>query len=48
MSIAYLDPGNVESDLQAGAAAEYKVIIKVDRSFQVFVVRCVLLLLCDW
>ena len=25
MSIAYLDPGNVESDLQAGAAAEYKV-----------------------
>ena len=25
MSIAYLDPGNIESDLQAGAAAEFKV-----------------------
>ena len=25
MSIAYLDPGNIESDLQAGAVAEYRV-----------------------
>ena len=25
MSIAYLDPGNIESDLQAGAQTEYKV-----------------------
>ena len=25
MSIAYLDPGNIESDLKAGAAAKYKV-----------------------
>ena len=25
MSIAYLDPGNVESDLQSGAIAQYKV-----------------------
>ena len=25
MSIAYLDPGNIESDLQAGAVVEYKV-----------------------
>ena len=25
MSIAYLDPGNIESDLQAGAVAEYQV-----------------------
>jgi Mn2+/Fe2+ NRAMP family transporter len=25
MSIAYLDPGNIESDLQAGAIAKYKV-----------------------
>ena len=25
MSIAYLDPGNIESDLQQGAVAEYKV-----------------------
>ena len=25
MSIAYLDPGNIESDLQAGAAAQFKV-----------------------
>ena len=27
MSIAYLDPGNIESDLRSGAVAEYKVII---------------------
>ena len=26
MSIAYLDPGNIEGDLQAGAVAKYKVI----------------------
>ena len=25
MSIAYLDPGNIESDLQAGNIASYKV-----------------------
>lgn len=25
MSIAYLDPGNIESDLQSGVAARYKV-----------------------
>ena len=25
MSIAYLDPGNIESDLQSGAIAEFKV-----------------------
>lgn len=25
MSIAYLDPGNIESDLQSGAKAEFKV-----------------------
>ena len=25
MSIAYLDPGNIESDLQSGSKAEYKV-----------------------
>ena len=25
MSIAYLDPGNIESDLQSGTLAEYKV-----------------------
>ena len=25
MSIAYLDPGNIESDLQAGAVVQYKV-----------------------
>ena len=25
MSIAYLDPGNIESDLQSGAVAEFKV-----------------------
>ncbi|EGT43135.1 CBN-SMF-1 protein [Caenorhabditis brenneri] len=26
MSIAYLDPGNIESDLQSGAKAEYKLL----------------------
>lgn len=26
MSIAYLDPGNIESDLRSGAVAQYKVI----------------------
>ncbi|XP_045603293.1 natural resistance-associated macrophage protein 2 isoform X2 [Procambarus clarkii] len=26
MSIAYLDPGNIESDLQSGAAASYKLL----------------------
>jgi len=26
MSIAYLDPGNIESDLQSGAAAQYKIL----------------------
>uniref|UniRef100_UPI00398F0CD7 natural resistance-associated macrophage protein 1-like n=1 Tax=Pristiophorus japonicus TaxID=55135 RepID=UPI00398F0CD7 len=26
MSIAYLDPGNIESDLQSGAAARYKLL----------------------
>lgn len=25
MSIAYLDPGNIESDLQSGAVAQYRV-----------------------
>lgn len=25
MSIAYVDPGNIESDLQSGAVAKYKV-----------------------
>ena len=27
MSIAYLDPGNIESDLQSGAVANYRVSI---------------------
>ncbi len=27
MSIAYLDPGNIESDLQSGAIANYKVLL---------------------
>lgn len=26
MSIAYLDPGNIESDLQSGAVAKYKLL----------------------
>lgn len=27
MSIAYLDPGNIESDLQSGVVAQYKVYL---------------------
>lgn len=27
MSIAYLDPGNIESDLQSGVVARYKVYL---------------------
>ena len=27
MSIAYLDPGNIESDLQSGATAQFKVSV---------------------
>lgn len=30
MSIAYLDPGNIESDLQSGVAAKYKVHSKAE------------------
>lgn len=30
MSIAYLDPGNIESDLQSGATASYKVTLLRD------------------
>ena len=26
MSIAYLDPGNIESDLQSGAVAQYRLL----------------------
>lgn len=26
MSIAYLDPGNIESDLQSGSVAKYKLL----------------------
>lgn len=26
MSIAYLDPGNIESDLQSGVIAKYKLL----------------------
>jgi len=26
MSIAYLDPGNIEADLQSGVLAEYKLL----------------------
>lgn len=26
MSIAYLDPGNIESDLQSGVVAKYKLL----------------------
>lgn len=30
MSIAYLDPGNIESDLQSGSIAKYKVSICIN------------------
>lgn len=29
MSIAYLDPGNIESDLQSGTLARYKVLFEI-------------------
>lgn len=29
MSIAYLDPGNIESDLQSGSIAKYQVSIRL-------------------
>lgn len=29
MSIAYLDPGNIESDLQSGTTAEFKVLMGI-------------------
>ena len=32
MSIAYLDPGNIESDLQAGSLAQYQVCRAVKRA----------------
>nr|XP_042701901.1 natural resistance-associated macrophage protein 2-like isoform X2 [Chrysemys picta bellii]XP_042701904.1 natural resistance-associated macrophage protein 2-like isoform X2 [Chrysemys picta bellii] len=31
MSIAYLDPGNIESDLQSGAVAGFKVSVKLSK-----------------
>lgn len=33
MSIAYLDPGNIESDLQSGAIAGFKVSAELLSSF---------------
>ena len=33
MSIAYLDPGNIESDLQSGAVAEFKVSYMNNQKF---------------
>lgn len=33
MSIAYLDPGNIESDLQSGVAAKYKVPFELTTSW---------------
>ena len=30
MSIAYLDPGNIESDLQSGTVAKYKLLWYVE------------------
>lgn len=38
MSIAYLDPGNIESDLQSGAKASYKVYIIF--TLNTFLVQC--------
>lgn len=29
MSVAYLDPGNIESDLMSGSIAKYKVIASI-------------------
>lgn len=38
MSIAYLDPGNIESDLQSGAVAQYKVS-KVILYYNIFLLK---------
>jgi len=39
MSIAYLDPGNIESDLRSGTIAQYKVIrLYVDATLHISVV----------
>ncbi|CAB1455596.1 unnamed protein product [Pleuronectes platessa] len=35
MSIAYLDPGNIESDLQSGAKAGFKVRLQVTTAFRI-------------
>ena len=34
MSIAYLDPGNIESDLQSGTTAEYKVLRRCKQRYE--------------
>lgn len=36
MSIAYLDPGNIESDLQAGSVAQYKVRAYIHHAFLIW------------
>lgn len=36
MSIAYLDPGNIESDLQSGAVAGFKVSVKTPPAMKEF------------
>ena len=38
MSIAYLDPGNIESDLQSGAVAQYKVSEPEYNSLNIFLI----------
>ena len=52
MSIAYLDPGNIENDLQAGAAAQYKVdaitYLLLLLLLLLLVVMGVALVYCSW
>ena len=45
MSIAYLDPGNIESDLQSGAVAGFKV--NMESSPLSFLNTYSILLLCS-
>ncbi len=43
MSIAYLDPGNIEGDLQAGAVAKYKVCDKLEVVLLLYFCRLVIM-----
>ena len=45
MSIAYLDPGNLESDLQAGAVAKYKVSLILFHEVSIFTLNLIAIII---